>query len=59
METDPVSETSCFYYQEHRAMEKVQKPGNHEYDYSNIYVYIIDLSVIPEIIDLIVAFIDW
>jgi hypothetical protein len=24
-ETDPVSETSCFYSQEHRTMEKVQK----------------------------------
>jgi hypothetical protein len=25
---DPVSETSCFYSQEHRTMEKVQNPSN-------------------------------
>jgi hypothetical protein len=28
IETDPVSETSCFYFVEHRTMEKVQKPSN-------------------------------
>jgi hypothetical protein len=28
VETDPVSEMSCFYSQEHSAMEKVQKPSN-------------------------------
>jgi hypothetical protein len=27
-ETDPVSETSCFYSQEHQTMEKVQNPSN-------------------------------
>jgi hypothetical protein len=28
METDPVSETSCFYPLKHWMMEKVQKPSN-------------------------------
>jgi hypothetical protein len=30
-ETDPDFETSRFYYQEHRTMEKVQKPSNSVY----------------------------
>jgi hypothetical protein len=27
-ESDPVSETSCFYTQQHRTIEKVQKPSS-------------------------------
>jgi hypothetical protein len=33
-ERDPVSETSCFYSQKHRTMEKVQNPSNSMKQYS-------------------------